>query len=127
MQKIAKAAAIAAIIAGILNVVVFYVANAVTGPLVVQLPAEMTLEVVQPLIFTVMLSILGSLIVSFIAMRFANPRRLWVTLTIIGVVLYGVPPFLSADATTAIWFNVMHAVAACFVIPMVAKALPETK
>ena len=127
MQKIVKSAAIAALLAAIVNTIVFYVATAVSGDLVVLMPAEETLTVFQPFVFTAMLGIVGSLMVSFIAQRTANPRRTWVLSTIIAVTLYGLPPFLSAGITTAIWFNVMHAVAALFIIPAVAKELPESK
>lgn len=127
MQKVAKSAAIAALLAAIVNTIVFYVATAISGDLVVLMPAEETLTVFQPFVFTAMLGIVGSLMVSFIAQRTANPRRTWVLSTIIAVTLYGLPPFLSAGITTAIWFNVMHAVAALFIIPAVAKELPESK
>ena len=127
MQKIAKSAAIAALLAAIVNTIVFYIATAISGDLIVLMPAEETLTVFQPFIFTAMLGIVGSLMVSFIAQRTANPRRTWVLSTIIAVTLYGLPPFLSAGITTAIWFNVMHAVAALFIIPAVAKQLPESK
>ena len=127
MQKIAKSAAIAALLAAIVNTIVFFIATAISGDLVVLMPAEETLTVFQPFVFTAMLGIVGSLMVSFIAQRTANPRRTWVLSTIIAVTLYGLPPFLSAGITTAIWFNVMHAVAALFIIPAVAKELPESK
>jgi hypothetical protein len=127
MQKVAKSAAIAALLAAIVNTIVFYIATAISGDLVVLMPAEETLTVFQPFVFTAMLGIVGSLMVSFIAQRTANPRRTWVLSTIIAVTLYGLPPFLSAGITTAIWFNVMHAVAALFIIPAVAKELPKSK
>ena len=127
MQKIAKSAAIAALLAAIVNTIVFFIATAISGDLVVLMPAEETLTVFQPFVLTAMLGIVGSLMVSFIAQRTANPRRTWVLSTIIAVTLYGLPPFLSAGITTAIWFNVMHAVAALFIIPAVAKQLPESK
>lgn len=127
MQKVAKSAAIAALLAAIVNTIVFYIATAISGDLVVLMPTEETLTVFQPFVFTAMLGIVGSLMVSFIAQRTANPRRTWVLSTIIAVTLYGLPPFLSAGITTAIWFNVMHAVAALFIIPAVAKELPESK
>jgi hypothetical protein len=127
MQKIAKSAAIAALLAAIVNTIVFYIATAISGDLVVLMPAEETLTVFQPFVLTAMMGIVGSLLVSFIAQRTANPRRTWVLSTIIAVTLYGLPPFLSAGITTAIWFNVMHAVAALFIIPAVAKQLPESK
>ena len=127
MQKIAKSAAIAALIAAVVNAIVVLIATAISGELLVTMPAPMTNTVAEPFIFTALLGIIGSLIVSFIAMRTANPRRTWVLIAVIGVTLYGIPPFLSAGAITAIWFNVMHAVAAVFIIPAVAKALPESK
>ena len=127
MQKIAKSAAIAALLAAIVNTIVFFIATAISGDLVVLMPAEETLTVFQPFVLTAMLGIVGSLLVSFIAQRTANPRRTWVLSTIIAVTLYGLPPFLSAGITTAIWFNVMHAVAALFIIPAIAKQLPESK
>jgi hypothetical protein len=127
MQKIAKSAAIAAILAAIVNTIVFYIATAISGDLIVLMPAEETLTVFQPFVFTTILGIVGSLMVSFVAQRTATPRRTWVLSTIIAVTLYGLPPFLSAGASTAIWFNVMHAVAAVLIIPAVAKALPESK
>jgi hypothetical protein len=127
MQKIAKSAAIAAILAAIVNTIVFYIATAISGDLIVLMPAEETLTVFQPFVFTTILGIVGSLMVSFVAQRTATPRRTWVLSTIIAVTLYGIPPFLSAGVSTAIWFNVMHAVAAVLIIPAVAKALPESK
>jgi len=127
MQKIAKSAAIAALMAAVVNAIVFLIATTISGELLVTMPAPMTITVVEPVIFTAMLGIIGSLIVSFIAQRTATPRRTWVLSTVIAVTLYGLPPFLSAGITTAIWFNVMHAVAALFIIPAIAKELPEHK
>ena len=75
MQKIAKSAAIAAVLAAVVNTIVFFVANALTGALIVNSPEEMTIAFFQPFVFTAMLGILGSLIVSFIAQRTASPKR----------------------------------------------------
>ena len=127
MRALLKAAAIAAALAAIGNVIVFYVATAISGELRVLLPAEMPLEAVQAAISTLMFGILGSLVVGAIARRTRNPRRMWVNLTVLGLIVYGIAPFASAGVTTALWFNVMHVVAGVIIIPMVAKVLPESK
>ena len=89
------------------------------------MPAEMEVMLIQPFIFSLLLGILGSVIAGFIALRTAKPRRTWIIIAVGALVLYGVPPFLSAGVATALWFNVMHAVAGLCLIPAVAAQLPE--
>ncbi|MEY3990882.1 MAG: hypothetical protein RI985_1963, partial [Chloroflexota bacterium] len=72
------------------------------------------------------LGVLGGSAVGYMALRTAQPKRTWVTVAIVALVLYGIPPFLSAGVVTALWFNVMHAVAGLILIPAVASELPET-
>jgi hypothetical protein len=125
MQGLIRRAAIFSLLAAILNVVVFMIATQVSGPLIVMMPTEMPVTLAQPFIFSLLLGILGSLGAGFIALRTAHPRRTWVRITIAAIIIYGVPPFLSAGVTTAIWFNVMHAVAGLCLIPAIAAQLPE--
>jgi hypothetical protein len=125
MQGLIRRAAIFSLLAAILNVVVFMIATQVSGPLIVLMPTEMPVTLAQPFIFSLLLGILGSLGAGFIALRTAHPRRTWVRITIAAIIIYGVPPFLSAGVTTAIWFNVMHAVAGLCLIPAIAAQLPE--
>ena len=127
MGSLLRRATVASLIAAVINAVVFLVAVQLSGTLVVTMPDAMDVSIVQPVIFTVLLGVLGSLGAGYIAMRTAQPRRTWVIVAIAALVLYGIPPFLSAGTTTAIWFNVMHAVAGICVIPAVARALPETR
>jgi hypothetical protein len=127
MGNLLRRASVASLIAAVINAIVFLVAVQISGTLVVTMPDPMDVSVVQPVIFTVLLGVLGSLGAGFIALRTAQPRRTWVIVAIAALVLYGVPPFLSAGVTTAIWFNVMHAVAGICVIPAVARELPETR
>jgi hypothetical protein len=127
MRPVIRAAAIAAVLAAIGNVIVFFIGTAVSGPMAVTMPAPMDVTFVQPFVSTLIFGLLGTLIVAAIAQRTAAPRRTWVWLTVIGLVLYGVMPFVAAGFTTAIWFNVMHVVAGVLLIPAVAKALPEHK
>lgn len=125
MQGLFRRAAIYSLLAATLNVIVFLIATQISGALIVTMPAEMEVAIIQPFIFSLMLGILGSVIAGFIALRTAKPRRTWIIIAIAALVLYGVPPFLSAGVATALWFNVMHAVAGLCLIPAVAAQLPE--
>lgn len=127
MGMLLRRAGIAALIAAVVNVVVYLIAVQLSGPLVVTMPDPMDVTIAQPFIFTLLLGIIGSSIAGMIALRTAQPQRTWVIIACVAVVLYGVPPFLSAGITTAIWFNVMHAVAAVCLIPAVARVLPTTR
>lgn len=125
MRELVRRVAIGSVIAAILNTIVFFVATQVSGPLIVTMPAEMELLVVQPPIFTLLLGMLGGSAVGYIALRTAQPKRTWVIVAIVALVLYGFPPFASAGVVTALWFNVMHAVAGIILIPAVASVLPD--
>jgi hypothetical protein len=125
MREIFRRAAIASLIAAVINTIVFFVATQMSGALVVNMSGEMELTAVQPFIFTLLLGVLGGSAVGFIAMRTAQPRRTWVIVSIVALILYGVPPFVSAGIATALWFNVMHAVAGIILIPAVASVLPQ--
>lgn len=125
MQGLLRRAAIYSLLAAALNVIVFLIATQISGALIVTMPAEMEVMLIQPFIFSLLLGILGSVIAGFIALRTAKPRRTWIIIAVGALVLYGVPPFLSAGVATALWFNVMHAVAGLCLIPAVAAQLPE--
>jgi len=126
MQGLLRRAAIYSLLAAALNVIVFLIATQISGALIVTMPAEMEVTFIEPFIFSLMLGIIGSVIAGFIALRTAQPRRTWIIIAIGALILYGVPPFLSAGVTTALWFNVMHAVAGLCLIPAVAAQLPES-
>ena len=126
MQGLLRRAAIYSLLAATLNVIVFLIATQISGALIVTMPAEMEVTFIEPFIFSLMLGIIGSVIAGFIALRTAQPRRTWIIIAIGALILYGVPPFLSAGVTTALWFNVMHAVAGLCLIPAVAAQLPES-
>lgn len=127
MGIVLRRAAIAAFLAAIINVVVCVVAVQISGTLVVTMPNPMEVSIVEPFIFTLLLGILGSAIAGAIALRTAQPQRAWIIMAIVAIVLYGVPPFLSASIATALWFNVMHAVAGACIIPAVAAVLPVAR
>jgi Na+-driven multidrug efflux pump len=125
MKELLRRTAIASLIAAVLNTIVFFVAIQISGPLVVTTPSEMELTAIQPFIFTLLLGILGGSAVGFIALRTAQPQRTWIIVSMVALLLYGVPPFVSAGVVTALWFNVMHAVAGIVLIQAVASVLPQ--
>ena len=127
MGVVLRRAAIAALIAAVVNVIVYVIATQISGTLVVTMPEPMDVTIAQPFIFTLLLGIIGSSIAGMIALRTAQPQRTWVIISVGALVLYGIPPFMSAGVTTAIWFNVMHAVAGICLIPAVARVLPTTR
>jgi len=125
MKDLVRRVAIASLIAAVLNTIVFFVATQVSGALIVTMPDAMELTIAQPLIFTLLLGVIGGSAVGYLALRTAQPKRTWVIVSIVALIVYGVPPFASAGLVTALWFNVMHAVAGLILIPAVASALPE--
>jgi hypothetical protein len=127
MKEIMRRIIIASLMAAIINAIVFVVATQISGPLVITTPAEMALTFIQPLVFTILLSIIGGGAVAYIALRTAQPKRTWIIASIVALVLYGAPPFVSAGVVTALWLNVMHAVAGLILIPAVASVLPENR
>ena len=60
MGNLLRRATLAALVAAIINVVVFLVAVQISGTLVVTMPDPMDVSIVQPFIFTMLLGILGS-------------------------------------------------------------------
>jgi hypothetical protein len=125
MQGLIRRAVIFSLLAAVLNVVVFFIAIQISGALTVTTPAEMVLTATEPFVFTLMLGIVGSLAAGFIALRTAHPRRTWLLIAVGALVIYGIPPFVAAPVATAVWFNIMHAVAGLCVIPAIASQLPE--
>ena len=121
MQGLLRRAAIYSLLAATLNVIVFLIATQISGALIVTMPAEMEVTFIEPFIFSLMLGIIGSVIAGFIALRTAQPRHTWIIIAIGALILYGVPPFLSAGVATALWFNVMHAVAGLCLIQILQR------
>ena len=87
MRALIRRVAIGSVIAAILNTIVFFIATQVSGPLVVTMPAEMELLFVQPLIFTLLLGMIGGSAVGYIAIRTAQPKRTWMIVSIAAITL----------------------------------------
>lgn len=129
-SSIAKTGAIGTGIAVILVVITLFIADAVSGPLLVETPGADAPEEV-PIGGAVIFTILGGLVGIALAiglLRAATPRRIFLIVCVVGLVLYGIMPFTAAEEVgTAIWLNVMHVVAAVPIVGMLARELPDVR
>jgi hypothetical protein len=109
--------------------VVFWVADASTDGLVVEMPGSSDLQelgfgdVIVPTVFG---GIVGA-VLAWAAGRFAaRPRVTFMAVCVIGLVVYGVVPFIAAnDTASAVWLNVMHVAAAVPIVGGHARRLPR--
>jgi hypothetical protein len=127
---IVKAAGSGATVALGLVLIVYLVADAASGPLLVTQPGTDSIEVIA-LGSVVAFTVLGGVVGLGLAL-FVN-RRNWPTSTFIAVcvaalLLYGVVPFVAAEQTsTAIWLNAMHLAAAAPIIGLLARSLQDER
>ena len=70
----------------------------------------------------------GAYVLARLARLAPRPRRVFLLLTAAGLLASAAPPLLAANtASTAIWFLIMHAVAALALVPVVASGLPSLR
>lgn len=129
-RSIAKAGAIGTGVAVILVLIVMFIADAASGPLLVTPPGGDAPEEV-PIGGAAIFTVLGGLVGTALAialLRVATPRRIFLIVCVAGLVLYGIMPFTAAEeVSTAIWLNVMHVAAAVPIVGMLARTLPEAR
>ncbi len=119
------AASIVAAVVGV--VIVFLIADAISGPLLVtpqgaDSPEETTIGLAAG--FTVV----GGLValgIAAVSQRFlSNPPAAFLGICAVGLILYAILPFTAAEeVSTAIWLNVMHLVAAIPIVGGLAREL----
>ncbi len=115
----------------VLVTIVFLAASAATDNLLVTPPGgdaaeELTLGIV--LFTTVVGGLLGTAL-AWTMSRFApRPRRTFVLVCGVGLVLYGIVPFTAAEETaTGVWMNLMHLSVALPVVGGLATYLPAER
>lgn len=116
-------------IAGTIGAVVavaitFLIADAISGPLLTVAGTDQTEEI--PLAVALVSTVFGGaagLTLAALCKRFLrDPATVFVGISIVGLVVFGIFPFMAADNTaTAIWLNVMHIAAA---VPILAALIP---
>ena len=128
--SIVKAGAIGTGVAVILVLVTLFIADAASGPLLVTTPGADAPEEV-PIGGAAIFTILGGLVGIALAtglLRVASPRRIFLIVCVVGLVLYGISPFTAAEeVSTALWLNVAHVAAAIPIVGMLARVLPEVR
>lgn len=110
-----------------LVLVVYLVADAVSGPLLVTQPGDDVAEEVPvgaALGFTALGGVVGIGLALVVARRWSAST--FVKICVVGLALYAVMPFVSAEeVATAIWLNVMHVAAAVPIVGLLARAIEQ--
>ncbi len=111
--------------------VMFFVASAATDNLLVTPPGGDAPEevVLGSALFAAAAGGVVGTVLAWAMSRFApRPRNAFVTVSVIGLALYGIVPFTAAEETaTAVWLNLMHLGVAIPVVGGLAKYLPERR
>ncbi|NOX28487.1 MAG: hypothetical protein GXP35_00315 [Actinobacteria bacterium] len=119
------------LVALVVVTVVFFVASAATDNLLVTPPGGDAPEevVLGTALFAAAVGGVVGAVLAWATNRFGRrPRRVFVAVCVVGLVLYGIVPFTAAEqAATAVWLNVMHVAVAIPVVGGLAKYLPDTK
>ncbi len=117
MQPISliRAAAIGIVVALVLVLITFLIADWASGPLrAAQFGGSEVEEI--PVIGALIATVIGGLVgvgLAFVAKRFSDPEQVFLTVAAIGLVLYGIMALVAADDwRTGYWLNVLHIAAA---------------
>jgi peptidoglycan/LPS O-acetylase OafA/YrhL len=125
-----KAAAFGTAIALGLVLIVYLVADAVSGPLLVTQPGSD--EITEIALGTVVaFTVLGGAVglgLALVVNRRSWPPSTFVAVCIAALALYAIVPFIAAEQTsTAIWLNAMHLAAAAPIIGLLARSLADER
>jgi len=127
---IAKAAGFGATVAVGLVLILYLVADAASGPLLVTQPGSDNIEEVAlgtVVAFTVLGGVVG-LGVALVVNRCNWPPWTFVAVCVAAFLLYGIVPFIAAEQiSTAIWLNAMHLAAAAPIIGLLARSLADAR
>lgn len=121
-----KSGAIGIVVAVVAVAITFLIGDAVSGPFMTTQPGSDVAEEAMiggALGFTVFFGLIG-IGIAALTKRFSNPAKVFLTICVVALVIYGVFPFLAADeVSTAIWLNVMHIAAAVPIVGMLVREL----
>ena len=125
-----KAAGFGTAIALGLVLIVYLVADAVSGPLLVTQPGSD--EITEIALGTVVaFTVLGGAVglgLALVVNRRSWPPSTFVAVCIAALALYAIVPFIAAEQTsTAIWLNAMHLAAAAPIIGLLARSLADER
>ena len=124
-NSLLQSSAVGIVAAVIAVVVVWFIADAVSGPLMANDPSGELAEV--PVGSAVVAVIIGGLIgvlIAFLVKGLGRPVETFVGICVVGLVLYGVFALVQADdVATGIWLNVMHLAAAVPIVGALTRWL----
>lgn len=126
-RALLRPAAIGTVLAVVGVVAVHLLATALGDPLAVS--SAGTPEPL-PIGAVVLFTVIGGAIgygLALLARRAGRPRAVFLGVTLVALVLYGLAPFAAAPTSTALWLNAMHLVAAAAILPLLARALPAAR
>lgn len=127
-DSLVRSAAIGIVMAVVVVVVVFLIADAASGPLLAEQPGGDGAEEV-PLGGAVFGTVIGGLVgtgLAFLVARVSRSVEVFVGICVVGLVLYGLFALSAADDTaTGIWLNVMHLGAAIPIVGLLTRWLRE--
>lgn len=122
-----KAALIGTIGAIVAVVIVVFIGDAVSGPLLVTPPgADAPEEVaVVAAIFSTFFGGVAGLAIAALCKKFlGNPASVFLGVCVVGLVLYGIVPFVASESvSTGVWLNIMHIAAAIPIVGSLTQAL----
>jgi hypothetical protein len=112
--SLGRTAIIGSVIGLIAVIVVFLIADAISGPLMANDPSgEMADVPLGGAIFGVVIGALVGTGLAFLLRNAGNAANIFSGICLVALVLYGIYAFVQADdAVTGIWLNVMHIAAA---------------
>lgn len=125
-SSLLRSAVVSIAIAVVAVVIVYFIADAVDGPLLVTPPggdAPEELPIPPAVLGTVVGGIVGAGL-AVLSRRFAKPEQVFVGICIVALVLYGAFSISSADTTAAgVWLNAMHLAAAVPIVGLLTRWL----
>ncbi|MEM7339256.1 MAG: DUF6069 family protein [Actinomycetota bacterium] len=112
------------IVAGIIGTtIVWFIGDAVSGPLMANGPdGELTDVLAAAPGFATLIAGLVGVLVAFLIRNRGNAVQLFTIITVVVLVLYGIWAFSQAENfATGLWLNVMHIVAAVCITGMLTR------
>ncbi len=123
-DSLLRSAGIGIVAALVAVVIVFLIADAASGPLLVTQPGADAAEE-APLAGAIVGVIFGGIVgtgLAVLARRLPRSMETFVGICLVGLVLYGVFALSASEAVaTGIWLNVMHVVAAVPIVGLLAR------
>ena len=128
MKLLARNAALGTVMALVAVAITYFIADAISGPLIATGPDGELAEIpLGAAIFaTVIGGIVGTVLALLVRKRAAKAATVFPSISAVALVLYGIFAAVQADsASTAVWLNILHIVAAIPIIGSLVNGLQQ--